>query len=77
MPETSPLVQPYFTQLPSGRAKKASAAAAVAATDAANDVLDQSSRFGSDHRLTLFACSKPDRTPTSTMYRLVVQLVQL
>ncbi len=50
---------------------------AAAATDAANDVLDQSSRFGSDHRLTLFACSKPDRTPTSTMYRLIVQLVQL
>ena len=49
----------------------------AAATDGANDVLDQSTRFGSNHRLTLFACSKPDRSPTSTSYRIVVSLVQI
>lgn len=50
---------------------------AAAAANGANDVLDQSPRFGYDHRLTLFACSKPDRSPTSTSYRIVVSLVQI
>lgn len=50
---------------------------AAAANAGAADVLDQTPQFGSDHRLTLFACSLPNSLPTSTTYRLVVNLVQM
>jgi sortase (surface protein transpeptidase) len=48
-----------------------------AASAAVQDVMSQSARFGSDHRLTLFACSQPNGLPTSTSYRLVVLLVPI
>jgi len=50
---------------------------AAAANAGAADVLDQTPQFGSDHRLTLFACSLPNSLPTSPTYRLVVDLVQI
>lgn len=50
-------------------------AASNAATSA--DVLSQAPRYGSDTRLTLSSCTRPDGSPTSTSYRYIVELVKV
>lgn len=41
------------------------------------DVMNNEVRYGSDTRLTLYACSRANGRPTSTLYRLVVSAVKL
>ena len=41
------------------------------------DVMNNEVRFGSDTRLTLYACSRANGRPTSTLYRLVVSAVKI
>ena len=41
------------------------------------EVMNNEVRFGSDTRLTLYACSRANGRPTSTVYRLVVSAVKV